>query len=154
MLNESMDVFSVFSGRGVRCTNQRRAVFEELVKLDSHPTADELFEIVRRRMPAISLATVYNALGVFSENGLCRRIPGSRTMGGCRYDADVTDHVHVNLSDGSMRDAPPDLSDRIVASIPRPLIRELEQAMDIEIGRLSVHFESRGGPESFTDSDV
>ena len=43
MLSESTDLYAVFSERGVRCTNQRRAVFEELVKLHTHPTADELF---------------------------------------------------------------------------------------------------------------
>jgi Fur family transcriptional regulator, peroxide stress response regulator len=146
VLNETFNVFEIFSDRGVRCTNQRRAVFEELVSLDTHPTADELFEVVRKRMPAISLATVYNALGVFTENGLCRRIPGSRALGGCRYDADVSDHVHVCLSDGTMRDAPTHLSEQIVQSIPRSLVEELEDAMGVRFARLSVRFETR--PES------
>lgn len=146
MLNDTLDVYAVFSERGVRCTNQRRAVFEELVNLHTHPTADELFIVVRERLPSISLATVYNALGVFAANGLCRRIPGSRTMGGCRYDADISDHVHVSLPDGSMRDAPFYLSEQIVQSIPKPLVEELEQAMGFEFSRLSVHFEVR--PES------
>lgn len=142
MLNETLDVYAVFSERGVRCTSQRRAVFEELAKLDTHPTADELFVVVRERLPSISLATVYNALGVFAEKGLCRRIPGSRTLGGCRYDSDISDHVHVRLPDGTMRDAPSYLSERIVQSIPQPLVEELEREMGVEFARLSVYFEA------------
>ncbi len=142
MLSETANVYEIFSDRGVRCTNQRRAVFEELVSLDTHPTADELFEVVRRRMPSISLATVYNALGVFADHGLCRRIPGARSLGGCRYDADVSDHVHVCLTDGTMRDAPVHLSEQIVASIPRSLVEELEEAMGVRFARLSVRFET------------
>ena len=146
MLNETLDVYAVFLERGVRCTSQRRAVFEELAKLDTHPTADELFVVVRERLPSISLATVYNALGVFAENGLCRRIPGPRTMGGCRYDADISDHVHVSLPDGTMKDAPFGLSKQIVQSIPKPLVEELERAMGVRFARLSVYFEAH--PES------
>ena len=39
-------------------TNQRRVIMEELRKLKCHPTADELYGIVKQRLPKISLATV------------------------------------------------------------------------------------------------
>lgn len=40
-------------------TCQRRVIMEELRKLKCHPTADELYCIVKQRLPKISLATVY-----------------------------------------------------------------------------------------------
>ena len=42
-----------------RMTRQRAVILEELRKLKSHPTADELYSIVRERLPRISLGTVY-----------------------------------------------------------------------------------------------
>ena len=150
MATELYDIQDTFASRGLRCTLQRRVLFEELAKSRSHPTADELFETVRERVPAISLATVYNALHVFTDHGLCRRVPGSRSNGGCRYDADVSDHVHVTFPDGTTRDAPTYLSERIVRSIPHYLIEELEREMGVELGRLSVHLES--GPADGNDA--
>ena len=43
-------------------TRQRAVILEELRKLTTHPTADELYQIVRARMPRISLGTVYRNL--------------------------------------------------------------------------------------------
>jgi len=53
-----------------RNTRQRQVVLEELRKLTSHPTAAELYEITRARLPKISLGTVYRNLEVLAENGV------------------------------------------------------------------------------------
>ena len=45
-----------------RMTKQRRIILEELRKVRSHPTADEIYAMVRRRLPRISLGTVYRNL--------------------------------------------------------------------------------------------
>ena len=55
-------------------TNQRRVIMEELRKLKCHPTADELYGIVKQRLPKISLATVYRNLGLLADAGEIRRI--------------------------------------------------------------------------------
>ena len=47
---------------GWRYTRQRAAVFDYLCSVESHPTAEEVYLTVRRRLPKISLATVYKAL--------------------------------------------------------------------------------------------
>ena len=52
-----------------RMTRQRAVILEELRKLTSHPTADELYQIVRTRMPRISLGTVYRNLCFLSDSG-------------------------------------------------------------------------------------
>ncbi|MEW5819446.1 MAG: transcriptional repressor, partial [Cyanobacteriota bacterium] len=43
-------------------TPQRQIILEELKKMRWHPTADELYEAVRKHMPRISLGTVYRNL--------------------------------------------------------------------------------------------
>ncbi|MEM4439253.1 MAG: transcriptional repressor [Pyrobaculum sp.] len=54
----------------MRWTRQRRAVLEALRELLSrgvHPTASDILAIARRRVPGISLATIYNALREFER---------------------------------------------------------------------------------------
>lgn len=57
---------------GIQATPQRIAVAEYMVATKSHPSADEVWEQVRRRCPTLSRATVYNTLNVFVEAGLIR----------------------------------------------------------------------------------
>lgn len=68
-------------------------VLEELRKLDTHPTAGELYEIVRQTVPNISLGTVYRNLDQLVEVGLVKRLPGEG--GRARFDGDVSSHHHV-----------------------------------------------------------
>ncbi len=77
----------------MRNTRQRRVILEELVKLRSHPTAEELHRIVRRRIPRISLATVYRNLEEMADRGIIRKI-GTGT-GPRRFDADTSEHFHA-----------------------------------------------------------
>ena len=57
-------------GRFRRNTRQREVILEELRKLASHPTAVGLYEIVRRRLPRISLGTVYRNLELLAADSL------------------------------------------------------------------------------------
>lgn len=76
-----------------RMTKQRRIILEELRKLTTHPTADELYEIVRQRLPRISLGTVYRNLDVLSENGEVLKLESAGSQK--RFDGDVHPHCHV-----------------------------------------------------------
>jgi Fe2+ or Zn2+ uptake regulation protein len=78
--------------RGYRLTRQRQVVLEELAKVDYHPRADQLYTIVRRRLPTISFATVYRTLRTLEELGLSRVVRfGSKSA---RFDANVGHHQH------------------------------------------------------------
>ncbi len=76
-----------------RMTRQRRIILEELRNLHSHPTADEVYDIVRKRMPRISLGTVYRNLEILSQWGLAQKLDlaGNRR----RFDGSTDDHYHV-----------------------------------------------------------
>ncbi len=76
-----------------RNTRQRQVVLEELRKLVSHPTASDVYELARRRLPRISLGTVYRNLEILTREGRIRRLD---SMGSeARFDGDVSDHHHV-----------------------------------------------------------
>ena len=76
-----------------RNTRQRKTILEELRKLRTHPTAAKLYAIVRRRMPRISLGTVYRNLELLSQAGLIRKLDFSG--GEARYDANMEAHDHL-----------------------------------------------------------
>lgn len=76
-----------------RMTNQRRIILEELRKVNTHPTVDELYTIVKARMPHISLGTVYRNLDLLVEMGEILRIDSAGSMR--RFDGRVEPHRHV-----------------------------------------------------------
>ena len=77
-------------------TTQRKVILEELYKVKIHPTADEVYDMARKRIPNISLATVYRNLEKMATNGDILRldIAGKRR----RYDADLSRHYHLRCS--------------------------------------------------------
>ncbi|MBO5694931.1 MAG: transcriptional repressor [Lentisphaeria bacterium] len=74
-------------------TIQRRVIMEELSLLKNHPTADELFQIVRLRLPKISLATVYRNLADLAAAGKIRKteLPGEKA----RFETKLEPHFHL-----------------------------------------------------------
>jgi Fe2+ or Zn2+ uptake regulation protein len=56
--------------RGGRMTAQRRLILETLESLNSHPTAEELYELVRQKDPSLHLSTVYRTLRWLEQEGL------------------------------------------------------------------------------------
>ncbi len=76
-----------------RMTKQRAIILEELRKVKSHPTADEMYGIVRKRLPNISLGTVYRNLDFLSESGEIRCIVTSGSSK--RFDGDLSPHQHI-----------------------------------------------------------
>lgn len=75
-----------------RVTKQRKAIFSALQGDSSHPTADEIYQRVKQRMPHISLATVYRNLKLLSQEGLILEIP--TPDGPSRYDPQTHQHYH------------------------------------------------------------
>ena len=76
-----------------RHSRQRQVILEELQKLSSHPTAVGLYQIVRRRLPKISLGTVYRNIGILVQQGLIGRITFGSTFD--RLDAKTRPHYHL-----------------------------------------------------------
>jgi len=79
--------------KALKMTAQRRVILEELRKERTHPSADELYLRVRRRLPDISMATVYRNLEILSQHGLIRRL--WEGGGPRRYDGVTDEHYHV-----------------------------------------------------------
>ena len=88
-----MDRFrDAFKGAGLKLTHQRLEIYQALAEAKDHPSAEMIFSRVRRRLPTISLDTVYRTIGTFERHGLLIRIPAFDDQG--RFDADLSDHHH------------------------------------------------------------
>lgn len=76
-----------------RNTPQRRVILEELRQVTSHPTAAELYELVRTRMPKVSLGTVYRNLDFLARRGTIQKLTLGRSE--ARFDGNPDHHYHV-----------------------------------------------------------
>lgn len=89
--------------RGLRITPQRTEVFREVARTDEHPSADVVMKRVRRRVPNISLDTVYRILYRLEDEGLISRVQVSSDR--LRFDANSDRHHHFVCSRcGMIRD--------------------------------------------------
>jgi len=109
-----------------RMTHQRQVILEEIMKMDSHPTADEIYEKVRQRLPKISMGTVYRNLDILASSGMINKIePGHSQM---RFEGKMQDHYHVTcIRCGKIEDAEIDL------------LGDTLQNLESALGRMTKH---------------
>ena len=75
-------------------THQRKVIFEAVVAAPGHYSPEEIYAVVKRRIPSVSLATIYNNLRLFVEKGLLREVtPHSSTL---RVDGNLESHHHLS----------------------------------------------------------
>lgn len=76
-----------------RMTRQRKVILEEVRREGEHLTADEIYDRVRRRLPRISMGTVYRNLDILASRGLIKKLePDYPQM---RFDGNTRDHYHL-----------------------------------------------------------
>jgi Fur family transcriptional regulator, peroxide stress response regulator len=107
----------------LKVTPQRMAILEAIIKLNSHPSAENIIDFIRKNHPNIATATVYKVLDTLVEKGLIRKVKTEKDI--MRYDAFLENHHHLYCSD----------SDRI------------EDYLDDELNEiLEKHFMKKGIP--------
>ena len=88
---------------GIKATHQRMEILRELAGTEEHPDAETVYKSVRRRVPAISLDTVYRTLKLFEEKGVIVRMGAMKER--ARFDANTSRHHHfVCTQCGLVRD--------------------------------------------------
>lgn len=80
--------------KGLKLTQQRLAILDVLVEqCEHHPGVSLIFEEARKKVPRVSLSTVYATLKEFSEIGLVKQLEFDRMEN--RYDGNLSDHVNL-----------------------------------------------------------
>lgn len=85
---------------GLRLTRQRRAVLETVLHSADHPNAAVIYKRAVKRMPGISLATVYNCLEALAEKRIVNQL--NFDNGASRFCPNLVEHVHL-LDDANNR---------------------------------------------------
>jgi Fur family peroxide stress response transcriptional regulator len=110
--------------KGLKVTPQRIAILEAIVKLNNHPTVENIIEYIRKNHPNIATATVYKVLDALVSSELIKKVKTERDI--MRYDAIMENHHHLYCSE----------SDRI------------EDYNDNELNELlEMYFEKKGIPD-------
>ncbi len=87
----------------MKLTPQRMEIFREVAGTGEHPDVESVYRGVRKRMPTISLDTVYRTLWKLEELGLVKILGASRER--TRFDANLEPHHHfVCIECGKTRD--------------------------------------------------
>ena len=83
--------------KGLRSTKQRASVYCSILDKQDHPTADDILIRVRKKLPSISLATVYNCLETLVDCGLVRQVNLDRAS--TRFCPNLAPHAHFKCSE-------------------------------------------------------
>jgi Fur family transcriptional regulator, ferric uptake regulator len=76
----------------MRQTLPRKIILQEIKNLTSHPTADEIYAMVRKRVPRVSLGTIYRNLEILCQEGLIQKLDVGGTQR--RFDGRTENHYH------------------------------------------------------------
>lgn len=127
-----MDMAEVLRRHGIQPSAQRVAIAEVVLSTSAHPSADQVLQAVRARLPQVSRATVYNTLHVLVAGGLLREL--ELAEGRVAYDPKVEPHHHfVDEATGAIRDVPWDALD----------VRGVEQLEGLQVSEYQVVLRGR-----------
>ncbi|NOR89319.1 MAG: transcriptional repressor [Anaerolineales bacterium] len=93
-MKSSEAIIQLFNQKGLKITPQRRLIFELLAEDESHPTAEELYQLVISRMPDVSQTTVYNTLRELVALGELAPVE-NLSEAGARFDTNTSNHHHL-----------------------------------------------------------
>ena len=125
--------------RGLRRTRPREVVLDVVRGTDSHPTAEQVHGLVRRRLPRVSLGTVYRNLRRLVEAGLVKELPGPHA----RFDGNVTEHHHFTCTAcGRIVD----VAGALAAGPARALSARVASLTGLGITHQRIQFYGRCGP--------
>jgi Fur family transcriptional regulator, peroxide stress response regulator len=92
-LQDRMDHFKKgLRDSGIKVTHQRLEIFQELAKSGDHPDIATIYKGVRKRLPTVSLDTVYRTLWLLIDLGLITTLGPLREK--TRFDANLGPHHH------------------------------------------------------------
>jgi Fur family transcriptional regulator, peroxide stress response regulator len=90
---ETRQFREICTSAGLAVTHQRQVVYEVLHSIPGHPSPEEVYLRVKRKIPSISLATVYKNIHAFLESGIFHEV--SLHHGSLRVETNPKPHHHL-----------------------------------------------------------
>jgi Fur family peroxide stress response transcriptional regulator len=91
--DQLIDFESACREAGLRLTHQRLEIYSELAETPDHPTAETIYQRIRKKIPTISLDTVYRTLATFARHGLINKVETVESQ--ARFEVKIMRHHHV-----------------------------------------------------------
>ena len=119
---------------GIQPSTQRLAVAEYVLTTDAHPSAEQVWDEVKARVPTISRATVYNTLNLLVKKGLLRQL--QLAEGRVGFDPNIEPHHHfIDEATGLVHDVPWDALE----------VRRVDALRGLEVREYQVILRGRSG---------
>jgi Fur family peroxide stress response transcriptional regulator len=96
LVNESRSFRDLCHENGIAVTHQRQVLYEVMKTMYGHPSPEEVYARVKKKVPSISLATVYKNIHLFVESGVFREV--SMHHGSLRVEMNDEAHHHMVCS--------------------------------------------------------
>ncbi|MHA2097326.1 MAG: Fur family transcriptional regulator [Candidatus Kariarchaeaceae archaeon] len=93
MSSSDEELIGFLHSKGFKVTHQRLAIFKYLSNNDSHPTAETIYEAMKKILPTISQGTVYKTLSMLTEIGILHEL--NYINAPTRYDINTSFHINV-----------------------------------------------------------
>jgi Fur family transcriptional regulator, peroxide stress response regulator len=90
-------IISALKEYGLKVTPQRIAVFDAVINLNNHPTAEKVIDFIKTNHPNIATGTVYKTLETLVKYGIIKKV--KTDMDVMRYDAMTERHHHLYCSE-------------------------------------------------------
>src|SRR5260370_263543 len=87
------DIRALCRQHSLAATHQRLVIYETVMSLHGHPSPELIYEGVRKKIPSISLATVYKNVRAFLDSGMLREV--SFHHGSLRVEPNEHEHHHL-----------------------------------------------------------
>jgi Fur family transcriptional regulator, peroxide stress response regulator len=94
--NSSSTFRELCAEQGIAVTHQRQVLYEVMQGMSGHPSPEEVYARVKKKIPSISLATVYKNIHLFVESGVFRKM--SMHHGSVRVEMNDEAHHHMVCS--------------------------------------------------------
>jgi Fur family peroxide stress response transcriptional regulator len=93
MQQQLNSIVTSIRNKGFRITPQRIVVIDHLLNTDLHPTVEQIYKVIQKKYPMISVATIYKTLDFLKNMGLVQELCFGE--GGTRYDVNIDKHINV-----------------------------------------------------------
>jgi len=90
------EIIEFLKKKNLKVTPQRLTICRIVLSSNNHPTAEQIYEIVKKEHKAISLATVYKNLAILDEIGMVRELHFNSNTS--RYDPKMSVHINIVCS--------------------------------------------------------
>jgi Fur family peroxide stress response transcriptional regulator len=96
LVNETRSFRELCQKNGIAVTRQQQVLYEVMKTMHGHPSPEEVYARVKKKVPSISLATVYKNIHLFVESGVFREV--SMHHGSLRVERNDEAHHHMVCS--------------------------------------------------------